>query len=372
MKEFDIIIIGAGCSGLSLAYRLIDTPYSVCVIENKKSDDRIRKTWSYWDVYNHPFKHLEVHSSKNLIIQNTSQAVLNCSKYNYKSIDSHDFDNFVFSNIEKSKNIEVLFDTNISDITNMADHYHMNLNNQPVKSKYIFDSRPIKTNYEMRQVFKGLFVRFSEPPKNFMPVLMDFIANDEFNFFYCLPIGDNTMLFETTYFTTAQKDKSKLSEDVHDYIRAKYNEHYEVLREEYGEIPLTTNVELNAKNSNNLRIGIPAGSTRASTGYTFINIQKQADEYIKKLSGKKYIEYPKTIRSKVLRKMDNILLMIIRDNPIRSKSILFEMFKNNNSNRLIRFLSDTPSIIDILYIIWNMPKLIFIKYAIRSFTARKV
>ena len=36
MKEFDIIIIGAGCSGLSLAYRLIDTPFSVCVIENKK------------------------------------------------------------------------------------------------------------------------------------------------------------------------------------------------------------------------------------------------------------------------------------------------------------------------------------------------
>ena len=46
--------------------------------------------------------------------------------------------------------------------------------------------------------------------------------------------------------------------------------------------------------------------------------------------------------------MDNILLMIIRDNPVRSKSILFEMFKNNNSNRLIRFLSDTPSLIDIL------------------------
>ena len=104
MKEFDIIIIGAGCSGLSLAYRLIDTPFSVCVIDNKKSDDRIRKTWSYWDVYNHPFKHLEVHSSENLIIQNKSQAVLNCSKYNYKSIDSYDFDKFVFSNIKKSKN----------------------------------------------------------------------------------------------------------------------------------------------------------------------------------------------------------------------------------------------------------------------------
>ena len=31
----------------------------------------------------------------------------------------------------------------------MADQFYMNLNNQPVKSKYIFDSRPTKTNYEI-------------------------------------------------------------------------------------------------------------------------------------------------------------------------------------------------------------------------------
>ena len=44
----------------------------------------------------------------------------------------------------------------------------------------------------------------------------------------------------------------------------------------------------------------------------------------------------------------------------------------DSDNRIIRFLSDAPSIIDILIIIWIMPKIIFIKYAIKSLTARNL
>jgi hydrogenase maturation factor len=37
MKDYDIVIVGAGCSGLSLAYRLINSKYNVCLIENKSN-----------------------------------------------------------------------------------------------------------------------------------------------------------------------------------------------------------------------------------------------------------------------------------------------------------------------------------------------
>ena len=167
-------------------------------------------------------------------------------------------------------------------------------------------------------------------------------------------------------------DSELMTNEVHDYIKEKYGDGYSVVREEYGEIPLTTNIKLNENKSNYIKIGIPAGSTRASTGYTFLNIQKQADEYIRMLNGKKFIEYPKTFKNKVLRKMDNLLLMIIRDHPSESKKILFEMFNRNQAKRIIRFLSDTPTLVDIISIIWNMPKVIFIKYAIKSFTASKI
>ena len=106
--------------------------------------------------------------------------------------------------------------------------------------------------------------------------------------------------------------------------------------------------------------------------YTFLNIQKQADEYIKKLYGKTYIEYPDTFKSRILRKMDNVLLQIIKHQPVASKNILYRMFESNDSNRVIRFLSEKPSLVDILIIVWNMPKIIFIKYAIKSFTTRNI
>ena len=108
MKQYDVIIIGAGCSGLSLAYRLIGSPLKVCVLDNMKRDNRHRKTWSYWNTYQHPFEHLQAYSNSSLIVKNSSQTTLDCNKYNYSTIDSNDFDNFVFSELEQSENIDII------------------------------------------------------------------------------------------------------------------------------------------------------------------------------------------------------------------------------------------------------------------------
>jgi len=70
--------------------------------------------------------------------------------------------------------------------------------------------------------------------------------------------------------------------------------------------------------------------------------------------------------------MDGILLRIIKNEPKQAKHIIFKMFTSNNHQTIIRFLSDIPSIFDILRIIINMPKIIFIKYAIKSLINRKI
>jgi len=372
MKNYDIVIIGAGCSGLSLAYRLIDSPFSVCVIDNAQRENRIRKTWSYWNTYNHPFRNLEMEPNLQLKIKNTEETILNCRDYNYCSIDSYDFDEYVIAKIDACKNISLYFDESISDIKEINNGFHLNMNNNNLKAKYIFDSRPNLKPGDMKQIFVGIFVEFHEPLKDFVPSLMDFRNNGEFHFIYTLPMGGNKYLFESTYYSSSKIDKTKMTNDVHEYIKDNHKTQYSIVRDEYGQIPLSTNLNLNRKYSNMFNIGIPAGSTRSSTGYTFLNIQKQSDQYIKMLNGEKYIEYPKTFKNKILRKMDNVLLMIIRDEPLKSMNILFMMFKKNSYNRTIRFLSDIPTILDILCIIWSMPKLLFIKYAIKSITERKL
>ena len=49
-----------------------------------------------------------------------------------------------------------------------------------------------------------------------------------------------------------------MTNEVHDYIKEKYGDGYSVVREEYGEIPLTTNIKLNENKSNYIKIGILA------------------------------------------------------------------------------------------------------------------
>ena len=59
MKEFNYIIIGGGCAGLSLAYELqinkkLETK-SLAIIE-PRTDYKRDKTWSFWKVTDHNFE----------------------------------------------------------------------------------------------------------------------------------------------------------------------------------------------------------------------------------------------------------------------------------------------------------------------------
>ena len=118
MIKYDVIIIGAGCSGLSLAYRLLNTNKKVCVIEKFSKNKRVPKTWSYWNVYDHPFKNLEINHLSELFVRNDSMVKINCANNTYNSIDSLDFDKYIFDKISDSENIDILFDTNITN------HHH--------------------------------------------------------------------------------------------------------------------------------------------------------------------------------------------------------------------------------------------------------
>ena len=232
MKNYDIVIVGAGCSGLSLAYRLINSSYKVCLIENKAITNRIRKTWSYWDTYAHPFKHLDKYSNKKLSIHNNNATTtLNCNEHNYSSIDSYDFDEYVLTKINESSSIEIIFDKHIKEIKASDKGYDINLDKEVINAKYVFDSRPSRQMIEMKQIFKGLFIKFDKPLEDFTPQLMDFTEKSEFHFFYCLPMGDDTYLFESTYYTTLKKDKNNMIDEIHSYIKKRYSDKYVIIRE---------------------------------------------------------------------------------------------------------------------------------------------
>ena len=372
MKKYDIAIIGAGCSGLSLAYRLLNTNLNICILESGNRENRTRKTWSYWNVYNHPFTKLEINSLDDINCVNNSNCVeIDCTKYNYKSIDSTLFDDFIFDKIDSSENIDIYFASPVNHLTIENKYVQIKSNDKRIYAKEIYDSRPDNIDASMYQVFLGYFIKPASPDSNVSPMLMDFTQDNEFSFYYVIPFDDNSCLVEYTFFTDIIKKPDELKINLDSYIKDTIGQ-YDLIRSEYGVIPMSPKLPQNDSLDNVHKIGIRSGATRASTGYTFLNIQKQSDFLVKKIKGIKSTNPLLTIKSKVLRKMDGILLDIIKNEPKKAKNIIYRMFSSNNHQTIIRFLSDIPSIFDILRIIVNMPKIIFIKYAIKSLINRKI
>ena len=92
MIDFDYIIVGGGCAGLSLAYELqINNKIkskTLAIIEPREIYER-DKTWSFWKVNPHNFEDCVIKSWNSFTI-NTLENFheLNTKKFPYQSIDS--------------------------------------------------------------------------------------------------------------------------------------------------------------------------------------------------------------------------------------------------------------------------------------------
>ena len=122
MKEFDYIIIGGGCAGLSLAYELeIHNKLknkTLAIIEprlNYKKD----KTWSFWKTTDHNFDDCIKKSWQNFSINIPNRTnYLECTSYPYQSIDSGLYYEKINIKLKKNTNIKFFKDIKEIDSTN--------------------------------------------------------------------------------------------------------------------------------------------------------------------------------------------------------------------------------------------------------------
>tara|TARA_S200000501_G_scaffold31898_1_gene26765 strand:+ start:589 stop:987 length:399 start_codon:yes stop_codon:yes gene_type:complete len=116
MREFDYIIIGAGCAGLSLAYELnlhkkLDNK-TLAIIEPREEYSR-DKTWSFWKVIDHNFDDCVKKTWKNFSINIPKKTKhLECISYPYQSIDSGLFYEKINNKLKENKNIFFFKDLN--------------------------------------------------------------------------------------------------------------------------------------------------------------------------------------------------------------------------------------------------------------------
>ena len=367
-NKYDYIIIGAGCAGLSLAYRLLNKNYKICILESNKNINEKNKLWSFWDTKKTPFNHLIKKRWESLIIKNKSESIkIDCKDYNYQSINSSDFNNYIINKINKNINFDLIFSEKVENITKNNNEVILTTSKNIYKCKHIFDSSPNIQKVFMWQKFFGAYVEAEEEIfDEKSPIFMEFTdTENKFHFMYILPFSKKTALIESTYFS-CHEEKEMLDENFIDsYMHKKYpNKKYIIQKTEFGKIPMDT--KINSITEDYItKIGSYSGATRASTGYTFINIQKQADKLaniMPVISGNN--ESKKYFHSILLRKMDAVFLEIISNNPEYMKNALMDLFRTKKHNPQIRFLSDTPTIFDILKIIIYLPKIKFMQYAL--------
>ena len=351
MKEFDYVILGGGCAGLSLAYQLdINNKIknkTLAIVEMREEYKR-DKTWSFWKITDHNFDDCIIKSWNNFTINIKSETyeVLN-KEYPYQTIDSGLFYQKILKQLKKNKNIE----------------YFKNTDELKLENSIIFNSFPTKDNHEneLWQHFKGLEI---ETSKNIFDDeifnLMDFDCDQKKNvhFFYTLPFAKNRALIETTWLSK-MNDKSLEDYDIQleTYIKDTLKiKDYKINYEEEGAIPLF--YPRNKVDKNKINIGSSGGMTRLSTGYTFLNIQEHSKYLVNNIDqiqnvkpyhiGKKY-EF-----------LDKIFLNVLKSHPEKMPKIFFNMFKAP-PKKVIKFLSNKSNIFDDLSIIFKMPKWVFVK-----------
>ena len=192
MKEFDYIIIGGGCAGLSLAYELEThnklKNKTLAIIEPRLEYKR-DKTWSFWKTTSHNFEDCVKKSWDNFSINVPNRTkFLECKKLPYQSIDSGLFYKKINSILKQNLNIK----------------FYKNINEISLNNSLVFNSvSSIKYNEnQLWQHFKGIEIEttedvFDEKIMN----LMDFDCQqyESVHFFYTLPFSKNKAMVETTW-----------------------------------------------------------------------------------------------------------------------------------------------------------------------------
>jgi lycopene beta-cyclase len=351
MKEFDYIIIGGGCAGLSLAYELqINNKLkdkTLAIIETRDEYKR-DKTWSFWKVFDHSFEDCVIKSWNNFSI-NTSEGFreLINKPFPYQSIDSGKF--YKKINSKLSLNPNVSFFKSLDEISS--------------KNSLIFNSvfKDKLDKTKLWQHFQGIEI---ETPKDIFDDeivnLMDFNCDqkNDVHFFYTLPFKKNRALIETTWLSNLE-DESLMNYDLQleNYIKNNLGiKNFKINFLEKGAIPL---FHPNYKNDDKIiNIGSAGGMTRLSTGYTFLNIQEHSKHIVENID-----KIEKIRNYNIGRKyqfLDKIFLKVLKNNPEKMPKIFFNMFKTS-SNNVISFLSNKSNIFQDISVILKMPKFIFLK-----------
>lgn len=367
MKHFDYIIAGGGCSGRSLAVRML--PYlkaankRVLLVDkvSKKDNDR---TWCFWEKHADVFEPAVHRKWSHLTFAGSyNRQNLDIRPYQYKMIRAVDFYAYTDEQLSGSEHISIV-QGNVEDITADDKQGYVKIDGLTFSADYVFSSipriqekKPERYQY-LLQHFEGWVIETKAAVFNpERATLMDFNMSQEAGttFVYVLPLSSTRALVEYTIFSENELPAAAYTAALKQYISEQLHcDDYEIKEREKGVIPMSDH-PIKQQEGRIIYLGTAGGFTKGSTGYTFRFIQKHTAAIVEELlkSGTPHVA---RVSSKRFDLYDATLLHLLSSRRLSGKTIFSTMFKKNKPAQILKFLDNETSLIEEISIFSTLQK----------------
>ncbi|MEU6526787.1 FAD-dependent oxidoreductase [Streptomyces sp. NPDC046924] len=355
----DVLIVGGGAAGLSLAYRLTETgATTVTVVEPPDGPTRPpERTWCYWDQGPGDFDEVITASWSRLRVRGAdgSEVTVDPAPLRYRMLRSAPFERWMHSRLTRSPGAHMLRATadTVRDVSDGAEVRCTAPDGRTLtlRARHVFDSRPLRAlppaRTHLLQHFRGWFVRTDDD--RFDPEvadLMDFRVPQPRHglaFGYVLPLAPDRALVEYTEFS-----RVPLSTEEYEAALGHYGREilklgaFTVEAAEQGAIPMTDARFPRRLGPAVFRIGAAGGATRPATGYTFAAVQRQSRAIAAALRDGRTAAVPAPHGRRALA-MDAVLLRALDTGRIDGPDFFTTLFRRTPPERLLRFLDGAAS-----------------------------
>ena len=378
--KYDYIFTGVGCAALSVVMRMLKSGKFAdkkILLIDKEPKTRNDRTWCFWEKENGFFEEV-VHKKWDTIsfLSDDFSCDMPIGPYQYKMIRGIDLYQYCFKEIDQHRNIDILY----GEVTQAVIHkegitIHIDGRMEHFDYATIFNSilpkqTPTSGFINLLQHFKGWIIE--TPNAAFdasKAVFMDFRINqkDDTAFVYVLPVSSTKALVEYTLFSKEllrdEVYETELKNYINDFLQLK---DFRVIEKEFGVIPMTNRKFSFCVRSDRFNIGTAGGMTKASSGYTFQFIQKQANKIIEYIGNDKPLSgIPATPNRFIF--YDKVLLDVLYNKRASGKKIFATLFKKNKPQQVLKFLDNESSLAEEVKIISSLPTFPFLKAAFNQF-----
>jgi len=375
--NYDYIIAGMGCAGLSLAVGLSEaglTKNKKILLVDREIKNRNDRTWCFWETEPGFFEDIVFRSwNKAWFNSNDISALLDLGPYKYKMIRGIDFFDHCMKRISTDPAFEIKYGE-VKDIYTEEFMAFLLLDEEEFGAPILFNSIILKDikkkskHYKLLQHFKGWVIKTNEPKfESNIPILMDFriSQNHGTTFVYVMPFSPYEALVEYTLFTPDLLSPEEYNLGLTNYITQFLGiTDWQVTEEEFGIIPMT-NFPFPKVNGRIRNIGTAGGMTKSSSGYTFRFIQKDVEQIINTLKKNQDVLEKNTNNSR-FNWYDSVLLNVLTHNKMPGADIFSCLFQKNKPETLLKFLDNETDFSEELHILASLPKLLFSKAGIQE------